>query len=241
MEDDSIDMEDDLKMTVSIWKMTVSIWDILSLWCVALHAGIAAALDIATHPWGIRVFRYEIADIHVDQGTRAAMERQSNAERLRRAEVLESLGYREKLINQSEGKRQSMINEAHGDAESVQLNAAAQANTIKMLAEANAEATRLAAAATADGLRAIGAAVAEPGGHDAMVQRLAEKYVAELAEMAKHSKMVIVPDSPNNLSGVVATAMGVYGNIQSMAQTAASRAPEAGPKAAPKAGPDRGK
>jgi len=39
MEDDSIDMEDDLKMTVSIWKMTVSIWemtvsiwDILSLW-----------------------------------------------------------------------------------------------------------------------------------------------------------------------------------------------------------------
>ena len=39
MEDDGIDMEDDLKMTVSIWEMTVSIWemtvsmwDILSLW-----------------------------------------------------------------------------------------------------------------------------------------------------------------------------------------------------------------
>ena len=31
--------------------------------------------------------RYEIADIHVDKGTREAMEKQSNAERLRRAEV----------------------------------------------------------------------------------------------------------------------------------------------------------
>ena len=32
MEDDSVDMVDDLKMTVSIWEMTVSIWDIFSLW-----------------------------------------------------------------------------------------------------------------------------------------------------------------------------------------------------------------
>ena len=55
-----------------------------------VHTGIAQALDEASQPWGIRVFRYEIADIHVDRGTREAMEKQSNAERLRRAEVLES-------------------------------------------------------------------------------------------------------------------------------------------------------
>ena len=39
MEYDSIDMEDDLKMTVSTWKMTVSILDILSLWHLALEGG----------------------------------------------------------------------------------------------------------------------------------------------------------------------------------------------------------
>jgi hypothetical protein len=46
MEDDSIDMDDDLKMTVSIWRMTVSIWemtvsmcDILSLWVAAEGEG----------------------------------------------------------------------------------------------------------------------------------------------------------------------------------------------------------
>merc|ERR1719420_686444 len=119
-----------------------------------LNAGIALALDEASQPWGIRIFRYEIADIHVDRSTREAMERQSNAERLRRAEVLESEGYREKLINQSEGERQGAINQAQGEAESIRL-------------------------------RATASAVAEPGGHEAMVQRLAEKYVGELAEMAK--------------------------------------------------------
>ena len=147
------------------------------------------------------------------------MEKQSNAERLRRAEVLESQGFREKMINQvctsyflpptsylllttlyilpltvaafsfaminqSEGKRQGAINQAQGEAESIRLRATAQAEEIKLLAEANAMSTRMAAEATADGLRSIAAAVAEPGGQDAMVQRLAERYVVELAESA---------------------------------------------------------
>merc|ERR1719453_336142 len=126
-----------------------------------LNAGIANALDEATQPWGIRVFRYEIADIHVDRSTREAMERQSNAERLRRAEVLESQGYREKLINQSEGERQGAINQAQGEAESMRLKATAEADQIKLMADATAESTRLAALATADGLRAIAAAVSQ--------------------------------------------------------------------------------
>merc|ERR1719421_88963 len=112
-----------------------------------LNSGIAAALDGATQPWGIRVFRYEIADIHVDRSTREAMERQSNAERLRRAEVLESQGYREKLINQSEGERQGAINLAQGEAEAIRLRAIAESKRIRAIAEANAASTRPAAEA----------------------------------------------------------------------------------------------
>mmetsp|Transcript_121010 Transcript_121010/g.214055 ORF Transcript_121010/g.214055 Transcript_121010/m.214055 type:complete len:344 (-) Transcript_121010:89-1120(-) len=175
-----------------------------------LNTGIAAALDEATRPWGIRVFRYEIADITVNVSTREAMEKQSNAERLRRAEVLESEGYRQRLINQSEGDRQSKINQAQGQAESIKLRAQAEADSIRMLAEAQAASTRMNAEATADAFREIGEALAKPGGQDAMVQRLAEKYVDELANMAKHSQMVIVPDKPNDLAGVIATAMGIY-------------------------------
>jgi len=193
-----------------------------------LNSGIAAALDGASAPWGIRVFRYEIADIHVDRSTREAMERQSNAERLRRAEVLESQGYREKLINQSEGERQGAINQAQGEAESIRLKATAQADEIKLIAEANAQSTHLAAEATADGLRAIAAAVAEPGGHEAMVQRLAEKYVGELAEMAKSSNMVIVPDRPNDLSAVVATAMSLHTELSAKGKASGDAAPPVG-------------
>ena len=179
-----------------------------------LNVGIAQALDEASQPWGIRVFRYEIADIHVDRGTREAMEKQSNAERLRRAEVLESEGYRQKLINQSEGERQGAINAAQGQAESMRLKATAEADQIKAIAEAQAASTRMAAEATADGLRAIAGAVSEEGGKDAMVQRLADKYVSELAEMAKQSNLVIVPDRPNDISGVVATAMGMFDQVK---------------------------
>ena len=82
-----------------------------------LNAAICSALDQATEPWGIRALRYEIADITVNHHTREAMEKQSNAERLRRAEVLESEGYRQRLINQSEGEKQQAINEASGAAE----------------------------------------------------------------------------------------------------------------------------
>merc|ERR1719198_2479757 len=143
-----------------------------------LNAGIALALDEAAKPWGIRVFRYEIADIHVDRGTREAMEKQSNAERLRRAEVLESEGYRQCLINQSEGDRQSAINSAQGEAESIRLRAVAEAESVTLLAQAEAERTRLHAAATADGLRQVALAIDSEGGQQAMVQRLAEKYVS---------------------------------------------------------------
>jgi len=174
-----------------------------------LNAGIALALDGATKPWGIRVFRYEIADIHVNKGTREAMEKQSNAERLRRAEVLESEGYRQRLINQSEGDRQSAINSAQGEAEAIRLRATAEAESIRLIAEAQAVSTRIHAEATADSLRAVGSAIDLPGGRDAMTQRLAEKYVGEMAEMAKQANMIIVPDKPNDISGVIATAMAV--------------------------------
>lgn len=174
-----------------------------------LNKLIVNSLDEATRPWGIRVFRFEIADITVDAGTRESMERQSNAERLRRAEVLESTGYRQRLINRSEGDRQSSINLAEGEAQSIRLRAEAEAESIRVMAEAHAQRTRLHAHATAEGLAAVAAVVNEPGGREAVAQTLAEKYVGEIAEMAKSSNMIIVPDKPTDLTGVVTTALGI--------------------------------
>ena len=123
--------------------------------------------------------------------------------------MLESEGYRQRLINQSEGDRQSAINSAQGEAEAIRLKATAQAESIRLIAEAEAVSTRIHAEATAAGLVAVSSALEGPGGRDAMVQRLAEKYVGELAEMAKHANLVVVPDKPNDINGVLATAMAV--------------------------------
>ena len=169
-----------------------------------LNSGIALALDAATQPWGIRVFRYEIADIHVNRGTREAMEKQSNAERLRRAEVLESEGYRQRLINQSEGDRSAAINSAQGEAESIRLRAVAQSESITLLAQAQAESTRLHAAATADGLRQVAKALEADGGHDAMVQRLAERCVgAHRAESPARAACQRRSDAPQLLTALL--------------------------------------
>lgn len=174
-----------------------------------LNFGIARALDEASTPWGIRVYRYEIADIEVGASIKEAMERQSNAERVRRAEVLESEGYRQRLINESEGRRSSAINEAQGEAESLRLKATAEAETILMLAEAEAKRTRLAADASADSLRAVAAAVCAEGAPQAVQQRLAEQYLGNFATMMAGANLVVVPDKPNDIAGVIATAMSV--------------------------------
>eukprot|EP00954_Amorphochlora_amoebiformis_P025533 1373685-Amorphochlora_amoeboformis.AAC.2 len=179
-----------------------------------LNSGIAEALDEATKTWGIRVFRYEIADIHVDGKIRQAMEQQSNAERMRRAEVLESEGYRQKLINQSEGERQSEINMAEGKAQHTLLQAEAEAKKTRLIASAEAERIRVRSEATADGIKKIADALTEDGGKDAMIQRLAEQYLSELSEMAKSSKMVIVPDKPNDVRAVMATALGMFDGLK---------------------------
>ena len=59
------------------------------------------------------------------------------------------------------------------------------------------------------GLETIGGVVATPAGQSAMMQRLAEQYVGELSAMSKNSQMIIVPDKPNDVSGVVTTALAL--------------------------------
>jgi len=59
----------------------------------------------------------------------------------------------------------------------------------------------------------IAAVVDTPGGSAAMVQHLAEQYVIQLPEMAKNTKMIIVPDKPNDVSGVVSTALSLTSGI----------------------------
>jgi regulator of protease activity HflC (stomatin/prohibitin superfamily) len=58
---------------------------------------------------GLECLRYEIRDIAPPPGVRAAMELQAEAERRKRAQVLESEGEKESKINRAEGEKQNII------------------------------------------------------------------------------------------------------------------------------------
>ena len=95
-------------------------------------------LDEATDRWGCKIDRVEIKDINPPADIRDAMEKEMNAERNKRALILESEAQRQSAITIAEGKKQAAILEAEADKESQIRRAAGEAQAIKEVAEAKA-------------------------------------------------------------------------------------------------------
>jgi len=121
----------------------------------------------------------------------------------------------EKERIESQGAADAAIIQARAAAESTRIKAESDKQAEILVGEGAAQRTRLHATATSEGLDIVGKSVDQPGGHQAMIQRLAEQYITELPAMAKHSKMMIVPDKPTDVSGVVATALSMTQAISS--------------------------
>ncbi|KAG0588806.1 hypothetical protein KC19_2G270400 [Ceratodon purpureus] len=77
-----------------------------------LNENIVKSINEAASDWGLQCLRYEIRDISPPPGVRAAMEMQAEAERRKRAQVLESEGERQSHINIADGKKNSVILES---------------------------------------------------------------------------------------------------------------------------------
>eukprot|EP00064_Thunnus_orientalis_P022825 superscaffoldBa00008047_g23045 len=116
----------------------------------SLNSNIVHAINQASDEWGIRCLRYEIKDIHVPPRVKESMQMQVEAERKKRATVLESEGTRESAINVAEGRKQAQIlasegekaeriNKAAGEAQAVLAKAEAKSKAIRMLSEALTE------------------------------------------------------------------------------------------------------
>ena len=84
----------------------------------AINAQLRDILDEATDKWGCKVDRVEIKDIKPPVDIRDAMEKQMNAERNKRANILEAEGKRQADITLAEGKKQATILEAEAERES---------------------------------------------------------------------------------------------------------------------------
>ena len=98
-----------------------------------------AILDESTDIWGCKIDRVEIKDITPPPDIRDAMEKQMNAERNKRALILQAEGERQSQITIAEGKKEAAILEAEAEKESKIRRAAGEADAIKKVAEAKAK------------------------------------------------------------------------------------------------------
>ena len=96
-------------------------------------------LDEATDRWGCKIDRVEIKDITPPADIRDAMEKEMNAERNKRALILESEAQRQSAIMIAEGKKQAAILEAEADKEARIRRAAGEAQAIREVADARAK------------------------------------------------------------------------------------------------------
>lgn len=158
-----------------------------------INTQVVLALDEAAQPWGVKVLRYEIADIELPATILDALEKQMRAERERRAVVAQSEGEREAKINISEGMKQETINLSEADKQRQINEAEGRAREIELIAEA-----------TAQGLRRVAEAINTEGGKDAVGLRVAEQYVREFGKLAKTNNTMILPAELSNIGSAVA-------------------------------------
>ncbi|MEJ6077738.1 paraslipin [Vibrio sp. 1-Bac 57] len=167
-----------------------------------LNTNIVAAINEASGPWGIQVLRYEIKDIVPPQTVMEAMETQMKAERIKRAQILESEGDRQAAINVAEGKKRSVVLNAEAEKEEQVLRAQGEAQAIIAVAKAQAES-----------LRMVGEAANTEEGQKAIQLDLATKAIEAKAAIAKESSVVLLPDSGNDAASMVAQAMTIINSL----------------------------
>ena len=158
-----------------------------------INSKLRIVLDEATNKWGVKVNRVELQDITPPESVRRAMEQQMQAERERRAKVLEARGQKEAMILQSEGEKESQINQAE-----------AEKQTQILKAQGEADAKILQATAEAEAIRKVAEAIAESK-TDPATYMLLTKYVDTLKEIGSgnQAKTVFLPFEASNLVGAL--------------------------------------
>ena len=149
-------------------------------------------LDDATDKWGVKVNRVELQDITPPSTVLNAMEKQMQAERNKRAQILTSEGEKAAEILASEGEKTAMINRAEANKQQAILVAEGEAQARIRKAEAEAKAIELIS-------EAVGKST-NPANY-----LLAQKYIQMMQELAQgdKAKTVYLPYEATNLMGSI--------------------------------------
>jgi len=164
-----------------------------------LNIQIVRSLNQASEAWGIQSMRYEIRDIRLPERIQEAMQMQVEAERKKRANILESEGVKEAEINIAEGKKTAAILKAEANKAQLINEAEGQARAVVVAGEARAQSLRLVAEALSDSEGSSAASLA-----------VAENYVKAFGNLAKESNTLLLPANVGDVTGMVTQAMSIY-------------------------------
>ncbi|ANQ07984.1 Uncharacterized protein PCOAH_00021200 [Plasmodium coatneyi] len=157
-----------------------------------LNEKIVKAINESARNWGIKCMRYEIRDIILPVNIKNAMEKQAEAERKKRAEILQSEGERESEINIAIGKKKKSI----------------------LIAEGQSFAIKAKADATAEAIEIISNKIKKLDSNSAISLLIAEQYIDVFANICKNNNTVIIPADLNNISSLISQSLSIYNNIQ---------------------------
>jgi regulator of protease activity HflC (stomatin/prohibitin superfamily) len=165
-----------------------------------INSRLQTILDDATNKWGVKVNRVELQDITPPESVRVAMEKQMQAERNRRAEILNAEGEKKSLILRSEGEKESQINRAEAVKQAEILHAEGLSRAKILQAEAEAEA-----------IRRVSEAVRESQ-TDPATYMLAVKYIETLRDITsgKDCKTVYMPYEASGILSSVGSIKDLF-------------------------------
>ncbi|KAK8735953.1 hypothetical protein OTU49_005137, partial [Cherax quadricarinatus] len=130
-------------------------------------------------------------DIKLPQRVQDAMQMQVEAERKKRAAILESEGVREAEINKAEGTRQARI-------------LASEADKIEQINNAKGK---------AEGLAILCDALIHKHGLNAASLSLAQAYIEAFQNLADKNNTLILPSNVSDVTGIVGSAVSIYKNL----------------------------
>ena len=157
-----------------------------------INTKLRAVLDDATNKWGVKVNRVELQDIMPPESVLNAMEKQMQAERNKRAQILTSEGEKQSQILKSEGEKAATINKAEAQKQQEILRAEGVAQARIRKAEAEAVAIEKIT-------EAVGKST-NPANY-----LLAQKYIQMMEELGKgdKTKTVYLPYEATNVMGAI--------------------------------------
>ena len=162
-------------------------------------------IDSITDAYGIKILSVEIKNIIPPAEIQDAMEKQMNAERNKRALILQAEGERQSAITIAEGQKEAAILEAEAEKEANIRHAEGLKESQLLEAEGKARAIEEVSKAEAAAIERINTSIIESGTNEVVI---ALKQVEALKEMAANpaNKLILPNEAVSSLGSIAAIA-----------------------------------